>query len=27
VHVRQRYYQDDGEDALVMLCDLTSPPR
>jgi ribosomal-protein-alanine N-acetyltransferase len=22
VHVRQRYYQDDGEDALVMLCDL-----
>lgn len=23
VHVRQRYYQDDGEDALVMLCDLT----
>jgi ribosomal-protein-alanine N-acetyltransferase len=25
VHVRQRYYQDDGEDALVMLCDLTAP--
>ncbi len=24
VHVRQGYYQDDGEDALVMLCDLTS---
>jgi len=24
VHVRQRYYQDDGEDALVMLCDLTA---
>lgn len=23
VHVRQRYYQDDGEDALVMLCDLS----
>ncbi|MBA3462621.1 MAG: ribosomal protein S18-alanine N-acetyltransferase [Deltaproteobacteria bacterium] len=23
VHTRQRYYQDDGEDALVMLCDLT----
>jgi len=23
VHVRQGYYQDDGEDALVMLCDLT----
>jgi ribosomal-protein-alanine N-acetyltransferase len=23
VHVRQRYYQDDGEDALVMLCQLT----
>ncbi len=27
VHVRQRYYQDDGEDALVMLCDLTTRPR
>jgi ribosomal-protein-alanine N-acetyltransferase len=25
VHVRVRYYQDDGEDALVMLCDLTPP--
>jgi ribosomal-protein-alanine N-acetyltransferase len=24
VHVRARYYQDDGEDALVMLCDLTA---
>jgi [ribosomal protein S18]-alanine N-acetyltransferase len=24
VHVRQGYYQDDGEDALVMLCDLTT---
>ena len=27
VHVRTRYYQDDGEDALVMLADLTSPAR
>lgn len=25
VHVRARYYQDDGEDALVMLRDLTPP--
>lgn len=25
VHTRQRYYQDDGEDALVMLCELTAP--
>ena len=23
VHVRERYYQDDGEDALVMLAELT----
>jgi ribosomal-protein-alanine N-acetyltransferase len=27
VHVRARYYQDDGEDALVMLCELTAPSR
>ena len=26
VHVRERYYQDDNEDALVMTCALT-PPR
>ena len=25
VHVRQRYYQDNNEDALVMTCDLTRP--
>ena len=25
VHVRTRYYQDNNEDALVMLCDLTRP--
>jgi ribosomal-protein-alanine N-acetyltransferase len=25
VHVRARYYQDDGEDALVMLLDLPAP--
>lgn len=25
VHVRARYYQDNQEDALVMLCDLTAP--
>jgi [ribosomal protein S18]-alanine N-acetyltransferase len=25
VHVRARYYQDNGEDALVMLCELTAP--
>ncbi len=27
VHVRKGYYQDDGEDALVMLCDLPTRPR
>lgn len=27
VHVRARYYQDDGEDALVMLRELTPPSR
>ena len=27
VHVRARYYQDNGEDALVMLCELTPPSR
>lgn len=27
VHVRARYYQDDGEDALVMLRGLTPPSR
>jgi len=26
VHVRARYYQDDGADALVMLAELTPPP-
>jgi ribosomal-protein-alanine N-acetyltransferase len=25
VHVRARYYQDNQEDALVMLCELTAP--
>ncbi|HSK05584.1 MAG TPA: ribosomal protein S18-alanine N-acetyltransferase [Kofleriaceae bacterium] len=25
VHVRARYYGDNGEDALVMLCELTAP--
>jgi len=25
VHVRARYYQDNHEDALVMLCELTAP--
>ncbi len=25
VHVRARYYQDNGEDALVMVCELTAP--
>jgi len=25
VHVRQRYYIDNNEDALVMTCDLTAP--
>ena len=25
VHVRAKYYQDDGEDALVMLCGITEP--
>jgi ribosomal-protein-alanine N-acetyltransferase len=25
VHVRTRYYQDDGEDALVMVAELTGP--
>jgi [ribosomal protein S18]-alanine N-acetyltransferase len=24
VHVRARYYQDNGEDALIMVCDLTA---
>lgn len=27
VHIRQRYYQHDGADALVMLCDLTGSRR
>ena len=27
VHVRDRYYQDDNEDALVMTCSLVTPPR
>ena len=27
VHVRKRYYADDGEDALVMVADLTGPDR
>jgi ribosomal-protein-alanine N-acetyltransferase len=26
VHVRERYYQDDGEDALVMLAEITARP-
>lgn len=27
VHVRSRYYQDNGEDALIMICELTPPSR
>jgi [ribosomal protein S18]-alanine N-acetyltransferase len=27
VHIRQRYYQDDGADALVMLCSLSGSRR
>jgi len=27
VHVRARYYQDNNEDALIMLADLTARPR